>query len=162
MARWLKCGAAVALALIAMPASAKEDRALSIARTARICDGLLTAPGEVAAQLRRDGWKSITPVIGETSMAAITGAELYSRGKDTALISGVGSAAGPNCQFNFAGVSEGVAATVESQLNTQLGAPTEVQDDRITWAHDHMSSTLLRRSPNNVTILWLPETKAAN
>ena len=95
-------------------------------------------------------------------MAAITGSEQFRKGRDTALVSAAGSIVGPNCQFDFAKVPEQMRTAVQTVLTSQLGQPTAVKQGQITWKRSDVSISLVNRSTDTATILWLPEKKASN
>lgn len=151
---------ALLLAFFPSAAFAKGDRASEIAGVATICDAMLTQPLQINAALRASGWKVATPMLGGVSMAAITGSEQYRNGRDNALVSGPTSMVGANCQFDFAKSSDPMRTDVQARLTAQLGEPSEIKQERITWKKGSVSYSLVRRSPDTLTILWLLE-KAA-
>lgn len=126
-----------------------------------MCDAMLTQPLQIDATLRASGWKVATPIVGGMSMAAMTGSEQYRNGRDNALVSGPTSMVGPNCQFDFAKATDLLRADVQTRLTAQFGVPSEIKQDRVTWKRGSVSYSLIRRSPDTVSILWLLETKAA-
>ena len=140
---------------------AKGDRASEIAGVATMCDAMLTQPLQIDATLRASGWKIATPMLSGMSMAAITGSEQYRNGRDNALVSGPTSMVGANCQFDFAKATDPMRAEVQARLTAKLGVPGEIKQGRVTWKKGNVSYSLIRRSPDTLTILWLLETKAA-
>jgi len=143
----------------ASPASAQSNRAKAIADAAGLCRSLPTAPEETLQTLTKSGWKDSTPNMFGRSMAAMTGAHSLRRGRDDAMVTIPGSGRAPNCQFEFARVSEKDRTAVIASLDARHGVHRQGSLGELIWDHETESISLIVRSPETLTLLWLAKTE---
>jgi hypothetical protein len=139
----------------AQPVVAKPDQAATIMEAAGYCS--ISTPVEQSLSLMESrGWKDATPVMFGQSMARITGAIQFRRKGASAMINTSEGVAGRNCQFDFSDVPDSVRDTVVAALTQKLGPYGNEASGFVTWNFEGNSLSIGQRSPNSLTLLWLP------
>ena len=143
--------------LIASPAMSKEHVSQRFLTTALLCETLLENPSAVMAALKKDGWADTTPAM----MGQMTGSYTFRKKSDEAIVGLPNSIAEPSCQFDFAKVSERAAENVIAELTTLIGSEPTTSGGITEWNTANGTVSLLSRSENSLTIMWLPKSEKA-
>jgi len=138
------------------PAFGKTDRVDEVAEATQICS-LQSSDEQIGTALAAAKWKDVTPVMFGQSMAEITGAMQYRKSRDSALISTIKSPAGRNCQFDFSNISSELTANIVRKFDEIFGMHKSEVSGALVWNRERNSYSILSRTPEHLTILWLPE-----